>query len=243
MRSGGVQAPSRILLLAMVGMWLLADAAHAEPPDGFVHLSEAAPGIEQDIRYATANNFTGRPVPGYEAGSCILATPVARALAAVQSDLEREGYGLVTYDCYRPARAVRAFVDWAQGNDRTNPAYHPDIPAKRLFTQGYIAARSGHSSGGSVDVGLLGRDATGWTRLDMGTSFDFFGARSHIGARGISTSARDNRSRLAEAMQRRGFEAYAREWWHFRFRDEPFAGRVFDFEVTGPSHPKAGESP
>ncbi|SCW66493.1 M15 family metallopeptidase [Ancylobacter rudongensis] len=224
---------------------LLAQALPAlggDLPQGFVRLSEVAPGIAQDMRYASADNFTGAVVPGYRAGVCILAAPVAVALAKVQSDLDGEGFRLVTYDCYRPARAVRAFVDWARGNQKTDPVYHPDAPASRLFAQGYIAARSGHSSGGSIDLGLLRREGEGWVPLDMGSGFDFFGARSHAGAKGIGAAAQANRKRLAEAMTRHGFAPYAREWWHFRYRAEPFEGRIFDFEVTGPSDIKEGET-
>lgn len=221
---------------------LSSPAAGGDLPQGFVRLSEAAPDIAQDMRYASADNFTGKLVPGYRAGACILAAPVALALTKVQLDLKREGFSLVTYDCYRPARAVRAFVDWAKGNASTNPAYHPDISASRLFAEGYIAARSGHSSGGSVDVGLLRREGEGWVALDMGTGFDFFGARSHVGAKGLSPAAQTNRKRLADAMTRHGFAPYAREWWHFRYRAEPFEGRIFDFEVTGPSDTKEGDA-
>jgi D-alanyl-D-alanine dipeptidase len=230
------------ILRTGLGLALTAPGAAAgDLPAGFARLREVAPEIRQEMRYATSANFTGRPVPGYRAGECILAEPAAKALAAVERDLAGEGFGLVAFDCYRPARAVRAFVAWAEGNGATDPSYHPDIPASRLIAAGYIAARSGHSSGGSVDVGL--RRAGSDEPVDMGSSFDFFGPHSHAGAKGVGAEARANRERLARAMTRHGFEPYAREWWHFRFRDEPFAGRAFDFEVTGLADTREGGQP
>lgn len=233
---------SLVLPVIALAALLSVTAAASELPAGFVRLRQVAPAVHQDMRYAGSANFTGRPVPGYAAAECILATPVAAALGRVQRELERDGFALVAYDCYRPARAVRAFIAWAEGNDSTDPAYHPTLPARELIAEGYIAARSGHSSGGSVDVGLMRRRGGAWEAVDMGSAFDFFGARSHVDAPGIGAGARVDRRRLARAMERHGFAPYSREWWHFRFRTEPFAGRIFDFEVTGSSS-REGEQP
>jgi D-alanyl-D-alanine dipeptidase len=203
-------------------------------PDGFVHLSAVAPGIVEDIRYASSGNFTGAPVPGYAAAACILARPVAEALARVQAGLASSRMTLVVFDCYRPARAVRHFVEWAdRGGNSRDPDYNPVVPRSKLVSEGYIAARSGHSSGGSVDL-TLARILPGGRHepLDMGGGFDLFDRRSHVDAPGIPVSARANRALLARAMQRAGFTAYRREWWHFRYRNEPFAGQAFDFAVS-----------
>jgi D-alanyl-D-alanine dipeptidase len=213
----------------------LASLANADPlPDGFVHLASVAPGIVQDIRYASADNFTGAPVPGYGAAACILARPVAEALARVQLDLKSSGLTLLVFDCYRPARAVRHFVQWAAtGGNARDPSFFPVVPRSKLVSEGYIAARSGHSSGGSVDLTLARiLPDGGHEALDMGGGFDLFDRRSHVDAPGIPVSARANRALLARAMERQGFAAYRREWWHFRYRNEPFAGQAFDFAVS-----------
>jgi len=223
--------------LAALFVWLstpLAGTA-AGLPDGFVWLSEVAPTIVEDIRYAGSNNFTGSPVPGYEFPACILARPVAEALAGVQSDLAPEGLTLIALDCYRPARAVRHFAEWVgNGGDNLDGQYHPRTARSRLTTEGYIAARSGHSSGGSVDVSLARRlSDSSHQPLDMGGIFDLFDPASAANASDVSVAARANRARLARAMQAHGFTPYAREWWHFRFKDEPHRGKAFDFPVTG----------
>ena len=127
-------------------------------PNGFVYLGDVAPGIVEDMRYATSNNFTGRPVPGYLAGRCILAKPVAAALARVQARVARQGYAIKVYDCYRPVRAVKAFVRWARsGADggAATKSYYPRIARSRIMALGYIAGRSSHSRGTAVDVTLV----------------------------------------------------------------------------------------
>jgi D-alanyl-D-alanine dipeptidase len=225
-------------LAAFAALWLcLAWQVRADKlPDGFVHLSTVAPGIVQDIRYASSGNFTGAPVPGYGAAACILARPVAQALASVQAGLQSSGLTLTVFDCYRPARAVKHFVEWsAGGGDARDPDYNPVVARSRLVAEGYIATRSGHSSGGSVDLTLARiLPGGGHEALDMGGGFDLFDRRSHADAAGISVAAKANRALLARAMVREGFVGYRREWWHFRYRNEPFSGQAFDFGITAP---------
>ncbi len=215
-------------------------AALPAPHKGFVHLASVDSTIVQDMRYAGPENFTGARVPGYEGPSCILAEPVAQALAKVQGDLKSEGLTLVMLDCYRPARSVKAMVAAMTARKGTNATYHPKVPASQLVKQGYLASRSGHSSGGSVDLSLARIGADGKTeRLDMGSVFDFFDPLSHTAASKVSAKAHANRQTLVKAMQKRGFSNYSREWWHYRFTAEPFAGRHFDFPVVAaPETPK-----
>jgi D-alanyl-D-alanine dipeptidase len=133
-----------------------AKAAPAGLPAGFVRLLAIAPGIRQDMRYATADNFTGARVAGYEAGTCILARPVAEALRRVHERLSTDGYGLKVFDCYRPARAVKAFMMWADGGAGTGlPAYFPRIARSQVIPLGYVATRSSHSLGTAVDLTLV----------------------------------------------------------------------------------------
>ena len=215
---------------------LLALPAGAESlPEGWVRLSDLAPGIAQDIRYARAFNFTGAPVPGYEAAECLLRQEAAEALVRVQADLAAEGLGLIVWDCYRPLRAVAHFARWAEGSEGPDlsAVFFPDLSRADLIPQGYISERSSHALGGTVDLGLVrlgdpvlspsegGRcdgpfpTRAAETGLDMGTAFDCFSPLSGSGAE-VSEAARANRARLARAMQTQGFTGYEAEWWHFR---------------------------
>lgn len=191
-----------------------------------------SPDISLDIRYASANNFTGQPVPGYEAPACYLLAPVAVALAKVESELRAHGYGLRLYDCYRPVRSVKAFVAWARDPDETSrkALQYPDL-AKPDLLDGYIAEYSGHSRGATVDLGLMRCEADQCTPLDMGTDFDFFGPRAHTNAAGLDAGQRANRKRLLDAMARQRFANYPMEWWHYTFQPEPDPQMAYDVPV------------
>jgi D-alanyl-D-alanine dipeptidase len=182
-------------------------ALASELPPGFVRLADVAPQIAQDMRYAGANNFTGAPVRGYKAPQCWLRAEAAQALARAQTDAKAHGFGLVVYDCYRPRRAVGAFVDWSRSADQaTKPSYYPNVEKWSLFARGYIAEKSTHSTGLAVDLGVKG-----W---DFGTPFDFFDRRSWTKAR-MPAKAHERREALVALMRRHGFTNYPREWWHF----------------------------
>ncbi|HWM84041.1 MAG TPA: M15 family metallopeptidase [Pseudolabrys sp.] len=202
-------------------------------PKGFVDLAAVAPDIVVDLRYAGSDNFVGRRIDGYEAPRCILTQRAAQALAAVQRDMSEHGLGLKVFDCYRPERAVAHFLRWArEGADTAMKARHyPQLDKRELFRRGYIARRSGHSRGSTVDLTLVRTSASGAHELDMGTSFDFFSTAAGSGAVGLTAQQRFNRHRLAEAMKRRGFRGYAKEWWHFTLAQEPFPHTYFDFVV------------
>ena len=231
-------------------------ASDRRPPSGFVDLSAVEPGIAIEMRYAGPDNFVGRPIRGYAAARCLLSRPAARALAAVARDLARRGLGLLVYDCYRPQRAVADFVAWARGPDlSTRENHYPSTPKSQLFTRGYIAAHSGHSRGSTVDLTLTRlerrrlaspREATSPPisdcrvvssapaadrSLDMGTSFDCFDERARFDYPGLPRPVQRRRRVLRQAMQRRGFSPYAKEWWHFTLAGEPFPDRAFDFEI------------
>lgn len=208
---------------------LAADAQPRRP--AFVDASETATGLKLEMRYFGGNNFVGRRIDGYEAPVCLLTREAAQALAAVQRDLALVGLGLKAFDCYRPARAVAHFVRWARdvADQKTKQAFYPEVDKRNLFRDGYIAARSGHSRGSTIDLTLV-RLADG-EELDMGSPFDFFGVRSWPSDRSVSAEARGNRMLLAAAMRLRGFRPYDKEWWHFTLRNEPFPETYFDFPV------------
>lgn len=206
--------------------------AGAQPrPDMFVDVTTIAPGILVEARYAAVRNFVGTRIDGYEKPRCYLTRPAAVALAQVVADLEPRGLTLKAFDCYRPERAVAHFVRWARNlNDtRMKAEFYPHVEKRDLFRHGYIAARSGHSRGSTVDL-TLARRADG-RELDMGTPFDFFSPLSWPSDRNVSAEARANRALLAQAMRKRGFSAYDKEWWHFTLRDEPYPQKYFDFVV------------
>jgi D-alanyl-D-alanine dipeptidase len=154
----------------------------------------------------------------------------AAALAEVARDLNSRGLVIKVFDCYRPERAVMNFVRWARDlNDTAEKAeFYPDVDKRVLFRDGYIASRSGHSRGSTLDLTLAKADGS---ELDMGTHFDFFSPKSWTDDASISTEQHANRMLLATAMRRRGFRGYDKEWWHFTLRNEPFPDTYFDFPV------------
>ena len=177
------------------------------------------------MRYYGKSNFVGRPLPGYHANKCYLTKNTAEALRNAQSALEPFGLRLVVYDCYRPQRTVDAFVAWAKNlNDLTMQAEHyPHVKKDRLFSDGYIAEKSGHSRGGTVDLAIEG--------LDFGTPFDFFDPKSHTLNAEVSNTARAHRALLKGVLERAGFVNYAQEWWHFTIAQELYPQTYFDFEI------------
>ena len=215
-------------------------------PDGFVRLSEVAPTIRQDMRYASATNFMGRKVVGYEAAVCIVTPPTADALKQAQDALLAQGLTLVMFDFYRPTRAVADFMHWTQTPGPSDPVWRPNVPKDRLVPDGYIAARSGHSRGSTVDLGLARLVPNPQDKaprlspcaredkntLDFGTPFDCFDPASATAFPDISPQARANRDTLIAAMTYAGFRNYSAEWWHFTLINETNKTEFFDFLVT-----------
>jgi D-alanyl-D-alanine dipeptidase len=205
----------------------------AEPPrpDGFVALRSIVPGIRVELRYSGSDNFMGRPVPGYEADVVYLTREAALALKDVQEELALRGLGLKVFDGYRPQRAVDAFMTWAADPDDTTmkAAYYPTVEKAALIPKGYIAERSGHSRGSTVDVTLV-RLGTG-AELDMGSPYDYFDPISWPSSTSVTEEQHDRRMELREVMLRHGFGPLEQEWWHFTLRDEPYPESYFDFVV------------
>jgi D-alanyl-D-alanine dipeptidase len=205
-----------------------------ERPAAFVDAATIVPGLLADMRYAGSHNFTGRPVDGYEAPRCLMTREAATALAGAARDLAGQGLVFKVFDCYRPTRAVANFMRWARAiNDTLGKAeFYPEVDKRTLFRDGYIASRSGHSRGSTVDLTIAragGGDAAG--ELDMGTPFDFFSPKSWTADPTVSAAQHQNRMLLANAMRRHGFHGYDKEWWHFTLRNEPYPETYFDFPV------------
>ncbi len=255
----------RIVLVVLLGLGALVAPSHltaaAKPqpksaPPIFVALDEVDPTILHDIRYITQHNFIGRRIHGYREPLCILTRPAAEALAQAQDAVLALGYSLKVYDCYRPQTAVDDFVRWAERlhDDRMKAEFYPDVDKSQLFEDGYIAARSGHSRGSTVDLTLvdlpaapqpLWRPSMGLmpcyapyeerfpdNSVDMGTGYDCFDTLSHTLDPRIQGEARENRLLLKSTLEAAGFTNYANEWWHYTLADEPFPNRYFDFPVS-----------
>ncbi|MFL6823746.1 MAG: M15 family metallopeptidase [Xanthobacteraceae bacterium] len=220
------------LVKAVLTLLLLAThAAQAQVPPGFVDAGAVVNGLVVDMRYFGDKNFVGERIDGYERARCVLSAPAASALVTVQRDLAARGLGLKVLDCYRPQRAVAHFVRWAQRIDdvKRKREFYPDVDKRDLFKEGYIAERSGHSRGSTVDLTLV-RRADG-RELDMGSPFDFFSPKSWPSDMTVGAQAQANRALLAAGMTRGGFRPYDKEWWHFTLVDEPFPDTYFDFPV------------
>lgn len=218
-------------------------ALAADLPPHFVRLADVAPTIRQDMRYAGAENFLGRPAKGYDVPACILTDVAAKALAKAQTVLEKVGLSLVMFDCYRPRSAVADFVAWTRAGGEIAPQWSPKTPRNQLIAKGYIATRSAHSRGSTVDLAIVSNGktttppacgATAAGMLDFGSGFDCFDPVSNTGHRPLSPEAIANRARLQDVMTTAGFRNYAGEWWHFTLRREPYPKRSFDFPVSKP---------
>ncbi len=222
----------------------------AEPPTlssattmeeaGLVDIRWLVPDMAQDIRYFGSHNFVGRPVEGYDAPRCWLKEQAAHALARVEASLRQQHQRLRLFDCYRPARAVADFVRWMQDESdvHTQAEFYPGLQKSQLSGV-YIAPLSGHSRGATVDLTLLQCDDTdaNCTPLDMGTAFDFFGARAHTETDEVTAQQRAHRYHLRDAMAAQGFVNLPEEWWHFRLEPEPSPQTYYDVPVSLPKMP------
>lgn len=198
-----------------------------------VDIASLVPDIALDLRYAGSDNFVGQRIDGYHAARCYLLGPVAHALRQVETGLREQGLRLKLYDCYRPVRAVRHFVEWAGdlADQRTKPAYYPNLDKSALLGD-YIAPVSGHSRAATVDLGLMRcKQGSRCVDLYMGTGFDYFDLRAHTDAPGITPEQRRNRRQLRAAMEQGGFRNYPLEWWHYTFTPEPTPGVIYDVPV------------
>ncbi len=241
---------------ALMIMMLPAQAsAGSALPKGFVYLRNIDPTIVQDIRYAGSHNFVGRPIRGYLAAECILSLSAANALETVQRKLAERKLSLIVWDCYRPKRAVDDFLQWSKNPARSEmkTEFYPRTDKEKLFNLGYLARRSAHSRGSTVDIGIVRADSSFAPppnpsqplksctsskgerfedgTLDFGTGYDCLDVLANTSNALVGGVALHNRQTLKSYMEKAGFRPYAREWWHFELVDEPFHGG-FDFEVS-----------
>jgi D-alanyl-D-alanine dipeptidase len=201
-------------------------------PSGFVVLGNVLPSIIQEIRYHSTYNFIGDRIDGYEEPVALLTREAARALTDVEREMELVGYRLKVFDAYRPATAVKRFVAWGLDDldMRMKPFFYPDLEKEDLFSKGYVATKSSHSRGSTIDLTLL--DMSSGKELDMGSPFDLFSEVSHPDYRGITDEQYANRMILQKVMVRNGFAPIDCEWWHFTLENEPYPDVYFDFPVS-----------
>ena len=193
-------------------------------PAGWCYADDFIPDLQPDVRYFTTHNFTGARITGYNAPELPMRMNAVTALANVASELRKKGYGIRVFDAYRSQAATDAMVKWAQTpGDATKAEYYPDIPKSSIVGK-YIARKSNHRLGGTVDLTVLSW-ATG-KDLDMGGRFDFFGERSHYDYNGLTAAQRDNRALLRSAMTKAGFTPLATEWWHFSYAEPLYDGSM-----------------
>ena len=204
----------------------------AQIPEEFGNIKDEISSITLDIRYATKDNFMGRVVNGYTSPKVVMTKESLEALKKAQEDFIRLGFGIKIFDAYRPQRAVDDFMAWIKTKKDTlmRQDYYPHLDKNTLVPLGYIAEKSGHSRGSTLDLTLMyleGKNAG--KEIDMGGSWDYFGTRSNYDFPDISLKQRENRALLRIIMIKHGFIPYAQEWWHFTLAKEPFPDKYFNF--------------
>jgi zinc D-Ala-D-Ala dipeptidase len=255
MPMNGKRVFSGIAVLIVLSLIVAPCQAESKRPGTIVDLTEALPSAILDIRYQGPHNFVGAPVDGYRAPKCLLTREAAEALAKVQTELREFSLSLKIYDCYRPQRAVDHFVRWAQdiGDRKTQKEFYSTVDKRYLFRDGYIAEKSSHTRGSTVDLTIIPVPAPpqenytpgnplracflpaekrfGDNSIDMGTGFDCFHELSHTVNGKVGLIQRKNRLLLKTLMDKHGFANYDKEWWHFTLRNEPYPDTYFDFPV------------
>ena len=182
-----------------------------------------------DIRYYSPNNFTGNKIRGYKAPVAYMTKEGANALANAAKDLRKQGYRILIWDTYRPQKAVYNFVEWINNpNDDGDKTFYPDLKKSDLLAGNYIAEKSGHTRGSTVDLTLIKKDGS---FVDMGGTFDLFSEISHPDYKKLTREQKKNRKILHDAMIKAGFKSIDSEWWHFTLKDEPYPDTYFDFDV------------
>ena len=182
-----------------------------------------------DIRYYSSNNFTGNKIAGYKAARAYMTKEALSALAKAAEDLRAQGYRLLIWDAYRPQKAVDNFVSWINTpNDMGDKSFYPELEKSDLLSGNYVAAKSGHTRGSTVDLTIIKKDGS---FVDMGGTFDLFSEVSHPDYQDLTEEQKNNRKILHDAMVKAGFNAIDSEWWHFTLKDEPYKDTYFDFDV------------
>jgi len=198
----------------------------------FVFVDQYVPGVRWDAKYATWDNFTGKPVDGYDANRIVGTRALCAALERARDKARSVGFGLLLWDGYRPQRAVDCFIRWSRQPEDglTKRRHYPNIARAEMFEQGYVAAKSGHTRGGTVDLTLY--ELASGELARMGGHHDLMDPVSHHRASGLTATEARNRQTLRSIMEDCGFSSYECEWWHYTLRHEPYPNTYFDFDVA-----------
>ena len=221
-----------LLIVIFIFVHIFTSAQHkTQLPKGFVYLTDYIPNIAVDLKYFTNHNFVGKRIDGYQDTKVILSERGTLAVQKVENELNKEGLGLKVFDAYRPQTAVNHFKRWAKDIKDTlmRQEFYPRVDKRDLFKKGFIASKSGHSRGSTIDLTII--DLKTKKELDMGAPFDFFGEESGHDYLKITTIQKQNRIKLKKIMEKYGFRAYSKEWWHYTLNDEPFKDKYFDFKI------------
>ncbi len=182
-----------------------------------------------DIRYYSSNNFTGGRINGYNVPVAYMTKEALKALAIAANDLRNQGYRLLIWDTYRPQKAVDNFVEWINAPENIgDKSFYPDLKKSDLLKGNYIAEKSGHTRGSTVDLTLIKKDGS---YVDMGGTFDLFSEISHPDYKKLTKTQKQNRKILYDAMIKAGFKGIDSEWWHFTLNNEPYPDTYFNFDV------------
>lgn len=205
--------------------------AQQKLPKGFSYVQDIIPDINFDLRYYGSHNFVGKKIDGYKSPVLILTTAAAQAFEKVEKELNKKGMALKIFDAYRPQKAVDHFKKWATNVNDTlgKKEFYPQLDKRNLFKLGFIAGKSGHSRGSTVDLTII--TIHDRQEIDMGSPFDFFGSISHFDSQEINGVQKQNRTLLKNIMSKYCFKGYAKEWWHFTLINEPYQKTYFDFNV------------
>jgi len=196
---------------------------------GFAEISTVIDDAAYDIRYYSANNFTGKRIAGYKAPRAFMTKEALAALAKAAADLRQQGYRILIWDAYRPQKAVDNFVAWINDpKDNGDKTFYPTLQKSNLLAGNYIMAKSGHTRGSTVDLTIIKKDG-GF--VDMGGTFDLFSEISHPDYKKLTKKQKRNRKILRDAMIKAGFNPLDSEWWHFTLKDEPYKDTYFNFDV------------
>ena len=243
---GFISSKSKIIIsLSLVGFFIIAlivvilivtleteeipkDMDHSR----FVIINDLIPDIITELRYYSSFNFVGAHIDGYQEPVALLTKEAAERLKNASDFFDTKGFRIKIWDSYRPQSAVDHFVRWKNDlNDvKMKEYFFPDLTKKEVFEQGFIAEKSGHSRGSTIDLTLIYKQ--NGTDVDFGTSFDFFGIKAHTNYTQITDQQKYYRSFLKTVMEENGFINLPEEWWHYSLDKEPFPDTYFNFPVN-----------
>lgn len=196
-----------------------------------VDIKKLDPSFMIQMKYFTDDNFVGAIIDGYKANKCLLLEKAAKALVRAQKEAKKRGFSLLVHDCYRPQKGVNHFIRWSEDikDTKTKERYYPNLPKSKLFDLGYIAKKSGHSRGSTVDLTLFNLEDN--SPLQMGTIYDFLDPLSNTMNPKVPKKILMNREILVTIMKLAGFKNYSKEWWHYTLINEPNKDVYLDIDI------------